>query len=257
MVLAYKTSPYLEACILSLLAQTWQSRIIITTSTPNSHIEEIARKYDIELRINDNCGNIASDWNFAFAQSPTDLLTLAHQDDIYHPEYSSQVIKSLRKSSDSLIAFTDYEELVNGIPHRNTVCLIVKRLLLWPFYIKRTWTSKLIKKIIIYPGNPICCPSVSFNRSNLQDFKFHSEYSVNLDWSAWLDLAEYNGSFSFISKCLMQHRLCPENETAASIIENRRQQEDAKIFMRLWPAFMAKILTALYSLSYIKEKHDG
>ena len=256
MVLAYKDSPYLEACIQSLLAQTRKSRIIITTSTPNSHIENIVRKYDIEMIVNDHCGSIASDWNFAFNQSPTGLLTLAHQDDIYLPEYGESVIAALNASPDSLIAFTDYEELVAETQRKNTACLIVKRLLLWPFYLKKSWKSTLIKKLILYPGNSICCPAVSFNKSNLEGFEFNPDFTVNLDWDAWLNIANIKGSFTFISRILMQHRLNPDNETAASLRENRGQQEDSTIFLRLWPAFVARTLSYLYALSYLKEKYD-
>jgi len=39
---AYKESPYLKACVKSLLAQSVKTNIIICTSTPNSYIENIA-----------------------------------------------------------------------------------------------------------------------------------------------------------------------------------------------------------------------
>jgi glycosyltransferase involved in cell wall biosynthesis len=41
---AYKNSPYLENCIQSLLKQTVKSEIILTTSTPSTFIEELAKK---------------------------------------------------------------------------------------------------------------------------------------------------------------------------------------------------------------------
>ena len=51
-ICAYKESPYLEECILSLKKQTRKSGIIIITSTPNDYIEELSRKYGIPLFIN-------------------------------------------------------------------------------------------------------------------------------------------------------------------------------------------------------------
>jgi len=45
-VLAYKDSPYLEECILSLKNQTVQSDIYITTATPSEFLENISRKYN-------------------------------------------------------------------------------------------------------------------------------------------------------------------------------------------------------------------
>ena len=41
-ICAYKESPYLEACIQSLQAQTVPSRILMVTSTPNPWIEKLS-----------------------------------------------------------------------------------------------------------------------------------------------------------------------------------------------------------------------
>ena len=51
-ICAYKESPFLEKCILSLKKQIVESSIIIITSTPNAYISKMADKYDIPLYIN-------------------------------------------------------------------------------------------------------------------------------------------------------------------------------------------------------------
>ena len=38
-----------------------------------------------------NPKNAGTDWNFAYDNAPTQLVTLAHQDDIYKPEYLEEV----------------------------------------------------------------------------------------------------------------------------------------------------------------------
>ena len=82
-ICAYKDSPYLEDCIRSLKAQEIKSELILTTSTPSEYIEKLANKYDIEFIVNKDGGNIGKDWNFAYKLAKTDLVTIAHQDDIY------------------------------------------------------------------------------------------------------------------------------------------------------------------------------
>ena len=54
-VCAYGESPYLEACLRSLKAQTVKegTEILICTSTPNSHISRLAEKYGVPLRVRD------------------------------------------------------------------------------------------------------------------------------------------------------------------------------------------------------------
>ena len=51
-VCAYKESPYLAECIESLLQQTKKSRILISTSTPNDSIQEIAKRYELPVVVN-------------------------------------------------------------------------------------------------------------------------------------------------------------------------------------------------------------
>ena len=76
-ICAYKESPYLEECILSLKNQTVKSNIIMATSTPNEWIQGLAEKYEIPLYINTGEGGIAQDWNFAYRQAKTDYVTAA------------------------------------------------------------------------------------------------------------------------------------------------------------------------------------
>ena len=88
----YKESPYLEACIKSLIGQTVKSKIVIATSTPTTFSKNIAAKYNIPYYVN-NSGqtSIATDWNFALANANTKLVTITHQDDIYEPTYAEEV----------------------------------------------------------------------------------------------------------------------------------------------------------------------
>ena len=86
-VCAYKESQYLEECIQSVLNQNIKSNVIISTGTPNSYIKEVAEKYKLQLFVNPNPSSLASDWNFAMGCAKTELVTLAHQDDVYEKDY--------------------------------------------------------------------------------------------------------------------------------------------------------------------------
>ena len=61
-ICAYKESPFLEECIQSLLCQTIKSHILISTSTPNSYLDAVSKKYQIPIYVNDIAGGIAEDW---------------------------------------------------------------------------------------------------------------------------------------------------------------------------------------------------
>ena len=90
-ICAYGQSRFLEECILSLLHQNEKSTLLIATSTINPYIENMARKYGIPLCINPISAGIASDWNYAYTQADSKLVTIVHQDDIYLPEYLERI----------------------------------------------------------------------------------------------------------------------------------------------------------------------
>lgn len=74
-VCAYKENPMLEKTIKSLLKQSKKSHIIVSTSTPNSYIQNICKKYQLPLKINEGESSIAKDWNFGYGQADTALVT--------------------------------------------------------------------------------------------------------------------------------------------------------------------------------------
>ena len=67
-ICAYKESPFLEECILSLKNQSIESYIIMITSTPSLYISQLAEKYEIPLYINKGEKGIVQDWNFGYAK---------------------------------------------------------------------------------------------------------------------------------------------------------------------------------------------
>ncbi len=77
---AYGKSIHLEACLRALKKQTIKSKIIITTSTPSSFIENIAKKYNLKVIINQNSTGIASDWTFACSCCDSNYFTITLTD---------------------------------------------------------------------------------------------------------------------------------------------------------------------------------
>ena len=105
-ICAYKESEFLEECILSLKNQSISSEIFIATSTPNKYIEALAEKYGIEIFINNGQKGITQDWNFGLSKVRTRYATVAHQDDVYEPDYAEKIINVMEKHKNSIIAFS-------------------------------------------------------------------------------------------------------------------------------------------------------
>lgn len=251
---AYKESPYLERCLRSLQKQTIQSEIILTTSTPSKFLNDICLKYNLKYLVNSEPGGIASDWNFAFRQAKTKYLTLAHQDDIYLPAYTESTLKKVKKylRLEPSIIFTDYYECDQKDNLRITNLLRIKKFLLLPAVFSEKLKSPFWKKSILAFGSSISCPGVTYNLDLLRkyNFKFDEDFTVDLDWKAWHDLAETEGAFLFINKRLFAHRIHEEAETTNALSDNRRYIEDEIMFEKFWPKAMAKFLLKIYTLSY-------
>ena len=249
---AYKESPHLDACLWSLRQQTVPCRILITTSTPNDHIDLVAKKHGVPVFANPKGGSIAADWNFALEKAGTGLVTLAHQDDLYNEHYAEACLAALRRNPDMVMAFTDYAEVLGegGVIRGNTAMLIIKRMLLFPFLFRSAIRSRFIRKAVLRLGSPVCCPSVCLNRAVVPDFRFQSEYTVNMDWDAWLRLADVRGATVHIRERYCLHRIHGGSETSSGIRDNRRAEEDLRIFRRLWPKPIADLLAKVYALSY-------
>ena len=99
-------------------------------------------------------------------------------------------------------------------------------------------------------GNPICCPSVMFDRSLLADFRFPEGFQTNLDWMAWLELARRPGGFVYIRERLISKGVHIDSATTATIADRAREREDLMLFDCLWPRPIAAALSTLYRLGY-------
>lgn len=251
-VTAYKESAYLERCIQSLLAQEPGSELIITTSTPSDFVAQLADHYGFEYIINETReGGIANDWNFALRASQTNLVTIVHQDDIYKANYRSQMLNAFKESKGkALIAFSDYEEIHNAHVRQSTFNFIIKKMLLFPFIFSRSISSNILKKFILSFGDPICCPSVTFNKSMIEGFEFSSDYMCALDWYAWYELAKKDGAFLFVNKKLVQHRIHHESATTAYLQTGVRMQEEQRILKMIWGSTIGNLIAKLYTLGH-------
>lgn len=248
-ICAYKESPYLEACIQSVLSQSQKSNVLIATSTPCPHIQGLAERYGLRVEVNKGKSGIGGDWNFALSCCHTPYVTLAHQDDLYGPDYGKMAVHSLEKARSPLIFFCDYAELRNGRKSEAAAIIKVKRLLLFPLRFRIFQNNRWIRRRILSLGNAVCCPSVTYCPGNLPLPLFNGSMKSNLDWLAWEKISRRKGAFVYCKKPLMCHRIHEGSTTSQLLNDNGRSREDYAVFRRFWPEKAARILTRLYQNS--------
>lgn len=243
-VCAYKESKYLEDCIKSLKNQRVKSNIIMATSTPNEYIKEIAKKYNLDLYINEGESGIGQDWNFGVSKTATDYVTVAHQDDIYCENYLEEIVEKLNDNKDFIIAFGNYREIKNGEVIQLTTNLKIKKILQAP--LKKHGNKKWAKKFALKFGTSICCPCVTVNTKYTGKTPYLTNMKCDLDWETWYEFAKTEYPFLYINKEIMQHRIHEESETSNLIQNNIRLEEDYEMFKKFWPKPIAKLLMHFY-----------
>ena len=244
-VCAYKESEYLEELLISLKKQTIKTNIIIATSTPNAHIQSLADEYGVPVFVNTGEKGIAADWNFALISAQTPLVTIAHQDDTYEPEYAERIIAAINKEKEPIMAFSHYAEIRRDKKVFKNRLLSIKKCLLLP--IKVSARSIFLRRMSLAFGNSICCPSVTYVREKMTDHLFDTSLKNSLDWNQWEILSRLKGSFIYIDEPLMCHRIYL-GSTTTEMIENRtRINEDYAIFCKFWPQPIAKLITKVYA----------
>jgi hypothetical protein len=248
----YRAAPNLVALIDSLRTQTaTHSEILLASSTPSAELDAFAKRHGLPLHINPQRIDIAADWNFALGVARTQSVTLAHQDDLFAPAYVSQLTDALRRHPGALLAFCDYSEHTPSGARPTNINLRIKRSLCRrAFRVRECITDTRDKLRLLSLGNPICCPSVMFNRLTQVDFHFPSGFQTNLDWMAWLDLARRPGGFVYLRERLVSKGVHAGSETAATIANLAREREDRAIFDMLWPRPVAAALATLYKFGY-------
>ena len=253
-IAAYKESKYLEECIEALENQTVKSNIIITTSTPNDFIREIAEKHGLEVIVNAEKSGIGSDWNFAVEQAKTKFVTVAHQDDLYDSHYTEEVKNAIQKNPDFIMVCTNHKEIRNGKIAKKNLNLRIKAIMMIPIMINKR--ARFTKKWMCAFGNPLSTPSVCVNTEVLGKRPYREDMKSNIDWGSWLDWVEYKGSFVYIRKVLTFHRVHSESETSKCIEGNSRIKEDYEMFCRIWPRWFAKFLMIFYKHAQRANKVD-
>lgn len=249
-VCAYKENPYLKSTIESLLAQDTPSPIIISTSTPNDSIQNAADQYKIPIVINPESHGAASDWNYGYNSADTPLVTIAHQDDHYDPNFLSTVLETLNKYDETQVQFifTDYFEIRKDEHVYKNTLLKMKRILNAPLSRRILNGSRFTKRRVLSFGNPICCPAVTLVKKNLGVSVFDETYKNSCDYKTWVDLAGQPGRFVYVPEALMGHRIYEESSTTLNLNEGIRQFEDLEILSSLWPKPLAKLIYRVYSL---------
>ena len=228
-ILAYNESDDLEECIKSVINQSVKSNVVVATSTPNDYIIDLASNYSLGVMVNKAKSNKGRDYNFAINSFDTELITIAHQDDLYDRNYTKEILKCFKKHSNATIIFTDNYEINNNVKIKNSKKLFWKRYFLFPLRFKFFQNKKFFKIRSLRRDKYICTSSITFVKKNITNEIFPTSMKYDNDWKGLVDLAKENTNFVYLAKKLVGYRVIEKeyNKTKA--------REDEKIQSSLYP----------------------
>ena len=247
----YGESSYLEACIQSLLKQKNPSPIYLCTATPNAFLKRISREYRLPLFVRNGEPSLARDWNFALevGRKRAKLVTIAHQDDLYHEDYTKAVEHAYSLYPDASLIFTAVQDIDGMGQKLPNVAEKVKRILRLPYHFTHHTEKSLWKKLPLLFGNSISCSSCTYVTAHCRRLLFKNDYRFITDWDAFLHLAEKEGRFLYIKKALLSYRRHEEAETRKQMKNKNRLKEEKEQFRKLHGKFLGGLLAKVYSLS--------
>ena len=235
-ILAYNISDNLEECIKSVINQSRKSNIVIATSTPNDYIIDLASEYSLGVMVNKYKSNKGRDYNFAINSFDSELITIAHQDDLYDRNYTKEIVKCYKKNKEATILFTDNYEIYVDKKITNSKKLFWKRYFLLPLKFSFFQNKKFFKLRSLRRDKYICTSSITFVKKNLTGDIFPTNLKFNNDWQGLIDLAKQDTRFVYLKKKLVGYRV-EEKE-----INKTKIKEDQKILQNNYPKWYYNII---------------
>lgn len=228
-ILAYNISDDLEECIKSVINQSVKSNIVIATSTPNNYIIDLASEYSLGVMVNKAKSNKGRDYNFAINSFDTELVTIAHQDDLYDRNYTKEILNCYKKNKKATIIFTDNYEIYEDKKIKKSKKLFWKRYYLMPLKFSFLQNKKLLKLRALRRDKFICTSSITFVKKNISDEIFPTNLKFNNDWQGLIDLAKKDTRFVYLRKKLVGYRVVEKKSNKIKV------KEDEKILESLYP----------------------
>ena len=179
------------------------------------------------------------------SQATAPYVTLAHQDDVYEPTYTEEVLARVAHSKRPILIFSEYFEIRNGERVYKNKLLKIKRLMNFGFRISSK--SRWLRRRVLSLGNSICCPAVTYSRAACEGFRFDGAFKFACDWDAWERLSRQKGAFLYIPQPLCGHRIHEESETTKQTEGEGRAREEYEMLRRFWPAWIARRLARSYA----------
>lgn len=202
----HDAGPHLRPLLASLLAQTRQDfDLVLVDDASTDGSAEFARELAgdrIRIEHNATARGLAGNFARCAELAATPFVCIAHQDDVYAPDYLATMLQALEPRADAAFAHcaaTAIDTTGRALP--SPAERFKLRLLARAATCDRRGLYELL-----YRGNFVCCPSVLFRTAMLRATPFAPALRFALDWDLWFRLLLAGHSFVTVERALVQYR---------------------------------------------------
>jgi len=206
--------PFLRPLLESLLAQTLPDcRLLLVDDGSRDDSVATARAVAgerLELHRNAEPLGIGGNWNRCASLVTTPFFCLAHQDDVYAPEFTATLVGALQERPDAGIAHCRALAIdENGTPHRS----VAERF-----------------KEHFWRGNFVCCPTVLYRTAAFRATGgFRTDLRFALDWEYWFRLLYRGHGIADVPETLLHYRRHAAAATRTANADRSRFAEELEV----------------------------
>jgi glycosyltransferase involved in cell wall biosynthesis len=223
----YNGARFLRESITSILGQTCRELTVICIDDASSDDSAgVAESVGVRVARNPSRIGLAANWNRALDLCETEFLVIAHQDDVYAPQFIERMIETLDRHPPAFAAHcksTVIDE--DGREIEDPAALFKERF--WP----RGKKEVEAEITTLRNGNYVIAPAVMMRMPAAG--RFNETYEFVTDWDYWLRGLLDGKPMIGLNERLVSFRRHAETATLASERSMRRYEEELQLLREI------------------------
>ncbi|MEM7199472.1 MAG: glycosyltransferase [Planctomycetota bacterium] len=221
---------HLRPLLESLLAQTDQDfAMLLVDDASDDGSPARARAIAgtrLQVLVNDEPLGLAANWNRAVEASRSDFVCLAHQDDVYHPEYLAVMLDALRTDREQALVHCRATTMdADGQPLRAPAEDFKARW--WQRHAGEPPGEPATAYRELLRGNFVCCPSILYRRELFASVGgFRPDLRFTPDWDLLFRALLADWRFASVDRALVRYRRHAASATQREAASLNRYREE-------------------------------
>jgi glycosyltransferase involved in cell wall biosynthesis len=170
--------------------------VIISNNNSSDNTKELNSCTDYTIYHHEKSINWYKNWNFCKNKATGDITVICHDDDLYHRDYLTEIVKCFKKHSDVSLIHTSsyhfYDNISTSKVRRQRVDPYITNSSDYLIECSHKWCN-------------INCPTVAVRSSIYKKIDFDDKY-LSADYFMWFRILRKGGKICYINKSLVYYR---------------------------------------------------